>query len=389
SRARLVGLLTGIIFLSMLSRLVFSPLLVYIQDEFVISQSQAGSVFLIIALGYSPGMLFSGFLTVKMRHRGVIILSLFMEALGLVVAALSPSFSVMCLGVWLIGIGSGIYPPSGIASITETVSARRRGMALAIHEIGPNVAFFAAPLLALFFYHRLGWRGILLIVVCLNLFTALLYARRGTGGDSRGKTPQLSRLLAVAKLREAWFIFGLFCIALCAVQGVFAILPMFLIKAKGLDPDTANKLVSVSRISGIFILLVSGSLVDAFGARRVILTAFLVSGAATVFLGLAQGGLLIAAIIVQPSLMTAFFPAGLLIISQLGPPDSRNVTFSFIVNLAVLIGNGIMPTFFGFLGDLGVQPIGFGVLAAVTLFSAVCVYRARSFGSAAPPPRAS
>jgi NNP family nitrate/nitrite transporter-like MFS transporter len=380
SSARLVGLLTGIIFLGMLSRIVFSPLLPYIQEEFGISQSQAGSVFLIIYLGYSPAMLFSGYLSAKIRHRGCIIFALILNALGLILAALSGAFGLMALGLFLIGIGSGIYPPSGMASIAETVSPARRGLAISIHEMGPNIAFFAAPLAVLFLYRRLGWRGILLVVVCINLSIALLYARRGTGGVTRGQAPHFSRLKAVAKLREVWFIFMLFSAAQCALQGLFAILPMFLVVTRGLDPDTVNKLMSVSRISGVLLLPVSGTLVDIFGARRVILTVFIVSGAATIFVGISSGMALTAAVIIQPALITAFYPAALMIITGLGPPESRNVTFSAIISIAVFIGTGITPLFFGWLGDLGMQFIGFIILAGLLLLCAFLVYMNRSFG---------
>lgn len=385
--ARLVGLLTTIIFLSMLARLVFSPLMVYIMDEFSLSQSRAASAFLIIYLGYSPGMFFSGYLAARIRHRGCIILGLIFNAAGLCLAALSGGFGFMSVGLFLIGAGSGIYPPSGMASIAAVVSPERRGLAIAIHEMGPNLAFFAAPLAALFFYNRLGWRGILLIVVCINLAVVLLYTRRGYGGDSCGQTPRLSRLKAVVKLPEVWFMFMLFTVAQSTLQGLFTILPMYLVIGRGFDVEIANRILSISRISGILLLPVSGVLVDLFGARRVILTVFGISGIATFFVGFTSGNALLVSIIAQSAVLTAFYPAALMIITRLGPEDSRNVTFSAIISIAVFIGNGIMPLFFGWLGDRGVQFIGFYVLAAIVLFSTFLVYRSRTLGNIPGFPR--
>jgi NNP family nitrate/nitrite transporter-like MFS transporter len=378
--ARLVGLLTTIIFLGMLSRLVFAPLLVHIKDEFDLSQSQAASVFLVIYLGYSSAMLLSGYLAARVRHRGCIIIALMCSAAGLTMAALSFSFAFMALGLGFIGIGSGIYPPSGMASIAAVISPAKRGLALSVHEMGPNIAFFAAPLVALFLYGRLGWRGILLVVVCLNLCAAFLYARRGSGGETFGKAPHFARLKAVIKMREVWFIFMLFSVAQCTLQGLYTILPMFLVVTRGLDPDFVNKLVSVSRISGVLLLPVSGTLVDMFGARRIILIVFTISGTATLFVGLTGGTALIISVIAQAALLTAFYPAALMIITNIGPAESQNVTFSVIISIAVFIGNGIMPMFFGWLGDKGVQSLGFFLLAAVVLVSAFFVYKNRAFG---------
>ena len=382
-KARLILLLMGILFLSMFSRLIFSPLLVFIKDDLGLSQSQAGSLFLVITLGYSPGMLFSGFLSARIRHRGSIILSLLLGALGLIVVSLSRTYAVMAAGLWILGIGTGLYPPSGIATINEMVSPKKAGKALAVHEMGPNLAFFVAPLMVLLLYRMLGWRGILWVVVIMNLLTALYYARRGSGGETYGKPPHFERLKAIARLPEAWFIFFLFIVALSSMQGTFSILPLFLITARGLDPDTVNTLMSISRISGIFVLLASGTLVDRFSARLVILAAFIVSGAATVFLGVSGGSLLRAAVIIQPALMSAFFPAGLVILSRLGPPESQNVTLAVIINFAVLIGNGIVPTLLGWLGDRGALPQGFIIMAVITLLAAVLLYRHRTFGVSA------
>jgi predicted MFS family arabinose efflux permease len=380
SSARVVGLLTGIIFFGMLSRVIFSPLIVNIRDEFGMSLAQAGSVFFIIYLGYSPAMLASGYLAARLRHRGCVVLSLVLNAAGLVIAALSGSFGVLAAGLFLTGVGSGIYPPSGMAAIAEVVSPARRGFAIAVHELGPNIALFAAPLVALALHGRLGWRGILLVIVCANLLGAFLYSRQTIGGNTRGRSPRFDRLRAVVRLKEAWFILALFTAAQCALQGLFAILPMYLVVTRGLDPDTVNKLVSVSRISGILLLPVAGTLADIFGARRVILTVFTVSGVATVFVGLTGGLALAVSVIAQPALMTAFYPAALVIITNLGPPESQNVTYSVIISIAVFAGNGIMPLFFGWLGDLGVQSAGFSVLAGILLIAAFSVYKNRAFG---------
>jgi NNP family nitrate/nitrite transporter-like MFS transporter len=351
-----------------------------IKEELGFSQSRAGSLFLIIALGYSPGMLFSGYLTARIRHRGTILCSLLFEAAGLLLAALSGSFAVMAAGLVLVGIGSGVYPPSGNASIAAVIRPERKGIALAIHELGPNLGFLAAPLIVLALFDLLRWRGILLVLVCVNLCVALMYARRGFGGETYGQTPQLGRLKTIIKLPEAWFIFLLECVGLSALQGIFTILPMFLVTARNLDPSLVNKLVSLSRVSCVLALVVSGALVNAVGVRVVILAAFSISGAATLFLGLTTGAALPVFVVVQPALMAASFPAATMILLNIGPRDSQNVTFSFIISFAVLIANGIVPAIFGWLGDRGLQSFGFAGLAAIILLCAFLIYRNKSFG---------
>jgi NNP family nitrate/nitrite transporter-like MFS transporter len=379
--AGLVALLTLVIFMSNVSRLVFAPLLVPIKDEMGFSQSRAGSLFLLIALGYAPGMFFSGYITAWIRYRGTILFSLILQGTGLLVVALSGSFAIMAAGLVLIGMGSGAYPPSGNASLAAVIQPERRSLAVAIHEMGPNLGFFAAPLAVLALYKIVGWRGILLVLAGVNYFVAFVYARYGFGAEAYGRTPQLRRIRAVLKLPEAWLFFALECIGLCALQGVFTILPMFLVTARGLDPDLVNRMVSLSRVSCVLLLAVSGFIINAAGARAVIITAFLVSGALTVCLGFATGTALLLSVIAQPALMAVVFPAALLILFTIGPPESQNVTFSLLISFAVLIANGIMPTFFGWLGDHGILPAGFAGLAALIFLCAFLIHKNRSFGA--------
>ena len=376
----LIALLTLVFSMSNMSRIVFSPLLVPIRDELSFSQSRAGSLFLLITLGYTPAMFFSGYITAWIRHRGTILVSLIFQGTGLLIATLSSSFPVMAAGLFLLGIGSGVYPPSGNASIIAVIPPEKRSLALAVHEMGPNLGFLAAPLVVFFLFDLIRWRGILLVLVCVNYFVAILYARYGFGGEAYGQTPKLGRLKAVLKLPEAWLFFVVETIALCALQGVFTILPMFLVTTRGLDPDLVNKLASISRASCLCMLIVSGFLINALGARVVILLAFIVSGVLTVLLGVTTGTPLLISVIAQPALMAAFFPAAFLILYSIGPPESQNVTFSFIISFAVLITHGGMPTFFGWLGDHGILPAGFVGLGVCIFLCAYVMYRNPSFG---------
>ena len=374
-------LLTGIIFFSMTARAIFSPLLPYIKDALGLTQAQAGSFFLIISMGYSPTMLLSGFIAERLRHRGTIILAIILFTLGLLVAAASPNYAVISLGLLLIGVGSGMYPPSGIASLTSLVSKARTGQAIAIHEMGPNIALVAAPLFVLFFYRSLSWRGLLCLLAGLNLLILAVYIRRKDSGTFAGSPPKFNNLKVIIFDPAILFITFLFFIALGSTQGVFAILPLYLVTAKGLDPDTANTLISFSRIAGVFILLVSGSLVDRFGAKPVMITAFVVSGVSTVLVGVLSGTWLMVFITIQPALILAFFPAGLTMLSRLGPKDSRNVTFAVAINVAMFFGSGFVPTFFGWLGDFGMLHLGFIILGAFILLGAGLTAINRSFGS--------
>jgi hypothetical protein len=57
------------------------------------------------------------------------------------------------------------------------------------------------------------------------------------------------------------------------------------------------------------------------------------------------------------------------------------VLFRSLVSFSVLVSNGILPTFFGWLGDHGILPAGFTGLAAVIFLCAFVIYKNHSFGA--------
>ena len=67
--------LVGILFFTFLSRVVFSPLLVQIEEELHLSHAKSGSLFLLISIGFAPVMLGSGFVSQRITHRGAILLA--------------------------------------------------------------------------------------------------------------------------------------------------------------------------------------------------------------------------------------------------------------------------------------------------------------------------
>ena len=67
--------LVGMHFLNVVSRIILAPLMPTVEIDLHIGHGEAGSVFLSIALGFSAGLLGSGFLSSRFTHRRTIILS--------------------------------------------------------------------------------------------------------------------------------------------------------------------------------------------------------------------------------------------------------------------------------------------------------------------------
>ena len=67
--------LAVLFFLAFIARFIFSPLMPVIESEMGITHAQAGTLFLVMSIGFFVGQVFSGFLSSRMNHRGSLALS--------------------------------------------------------------------------------------------------------------------------------------------------------------------------------------------------------------------------------------------------------------------------------------------------------------------------
>lgn len=358
-----------VVFFNFFARIVFSPLLLEIENELSLTHAQTGTFFLLITLGYTAAILVSGFLSARIQHRGVILLSLTAVGAALVLIAAAQTVTQIRMGLVALGMSAGLYSPSGIASLTHTVSRRHWGKAIAIHDLGPNLAFIAAPAAATLFVDGAGWRTLLLVVAGGCFAAAAGFALFSKQGRFPGQPPYLGNVRRILSQRTFWVVALFFTIGVTSALGVFAVVPTYLVSERGMDPRVANTLVSVSRITVLPVVFLAGWLRDRLGEQILIGSVAAITGLLTLALGLMPTALLGPVVILQPTVLAAFFPAAIAAISGIGPPETRNVAVSLMIPGCYVIGGGVFPAIMGFLGDRGMFFVGFVVVGAIALAS--------------------
>jgi NNP family nitrate/nitrite transporter-like MFS transporter len=358
-------LLVLVIMFLFMARLIYSPLLLSIEESLGLGHAEAASFFLFITIGYSGMMIFSGFVAAAIGHRATIALSVLLATAGLLTVSFSFSLWGMRAALVLLGIGAGLYFPSGIPTLTALVEERDEGKALALHEIGPNLSFVLVPVGAVLALRFLSWREVLFVLSCIGGAVGLLFLVFARGGRFRGKPPHLANAKLILGKSSFWIMAALFALGAGAGSGVFAMTPTFLVSERGMNPELVNSLISLSRISGLVIIFVAGYLVDRFGARRVISVAMLSAGMATAAMSTAYRPLLIVAVFLQPILIACFFPAGFRVVSRIAPREMHNLTISFMFPIGYAVGSGLVPLFLGFLGDRKSFAFGFLLYGAL------------------------
>jgi len=348
-----LAFLTVIFLINFISRIMLSPLLPTVEKELAINHQQAGMLFFLISAGYLAGLLGSGFLSSRSTHRRTILISSGGVGISLLGVSLGTEMWTMRIGLLALGLASGFYMPSAIATITALIDRRHWGKAIAIHELAPNLAFFLSPFVAELFLRWFSWRAALGFLGLLSLLAGLTFKRFGRGGDFSGESPASGAFGGLARVPAFWLMLILFGLGVSATVGVYAMLPLYLVTERLLEPTWANTLVAFSRAHGPILGMVGGWVSDRLGAKRTIVISMMFTGVMTVSLGLISNHWISAVVLLQPLLAVWFFPAAFAAVAMIAPASSRNLAVAFSVPCGFLIGGGAIPTFIGAMGDAG------------------------------------
>jgi NNP family nitrate/nitrite transporter-like MFS transporter len=351
-------LLASIFLLNFTGRIIIAPLLPAIEADLSISHAQAGTLFLITTAGYFLAVMGSGLLSSRMTHRNTIIFSAFAGALALAAVSLSHSLLSLQGSLLVLGLATGFYLPSGIATLTSLVPAKHWGKALAIHELAPNLGFVAAPLISEALLYWFSWRSVLGFLGSTSALCGCVFWRFGQGGTFQGQVPNLASYRKLFNQFSFWIMAILFALGMAGSFGIFTMLSLYLTAAQGMDRPLANTLIGLSRVPGLFTTLMAGWATDRFGPRKTLLLTLLLTGLATLLMSLTSGAWLILLVFIQPMLAPCFFPAGFAAISRLGSAEGSSLGVSVAVPLGFLFAGGLLPVGIGILGDAGHFPAG-------------------------------
>ncbi len=351
SRIGLTAFLGWLFYLGFVTRVMFAPLMPEIQADLGISYGQAGSLFLMISIGYLVSPICSGFISSRIRHRGTLTLSAWLVALSLLPFAFIESLWAVRVLLILIGLSAGLHLPSAIATITAEIRKDDWGKALSVHQLAPPLSFVTAPLIAALLMNWFSWRMVLVVWSSAALVSAIAFTMRGQGGDFTGQLPSLENIKTVLCKSSFWIMVLLFAMAMGGNAGIYAMLPLFLVTERGLDLSWANTLIGLSQASGLLMVIAAGFVADRIGQKQTMAVSLLCAGIATVLLGVLTGKSLVLILFIQPMVLNSFFPSAFAALSRVAEPRMRSVTSALGPPTAFLIGGGVLPSVIGYLGQ--------------------------------------
>ena len=345
-----------------------APLMPAIEKDLGLSHGEAGSLFLLISSGYFITLIGSGFLSSRLMHKKTIVISAATVGAALLYIAMSNSLWGIRSGLLMLGMGAGLYLPSGIATLTSLISPRHWGKAIAIHELAPNLGFVASPLIAEAFLTRFPWKVVLAFIGMLSIITAIAFSRFGKGGEFQGVALSFKSTKKLFAEPGFFIIMVLFSLGIGASLGLYTMLPLYLITERGLNRSFANILIALSRIPGPALAFLAGWASDRFGPIKITGIIFIFTALSTAMLGIMPGAWIIVFIFLQPTIAVCFFPAGFAVLSSIGPSNARNVAISVTIPVAFMFGGGALPLGLGIMGDKGSFALGIVILSVLIFF---------------------
>jgi MFS family permease len=353
-------------------RIIFSPILPIIEDEFMVNHARASSLFIFLSAGYGFAVIVSGFFSGKLGYKKSIVFSLALLSLVTFLIPLVHNFFLLYLFAFMLGFSVGLYIPSAIPLITEYYSEKNWGKAIAIHDTGASTAIFATPFVALFLLHFFPWPGIFMVFACTFLVCSIVFYFAGS--EIKIGSPSKSMFKDIVKIRSLWLMAIIWIFAAGANLGVYSIVPLYLTKELQLDIGYANFILGISRLGSVGVAIACGFIIDRFNLRKIMFSMLVVSGIFTVLLGLAPVKYVGIVLFLQAFFVTGFFPMGLVAIAKMFRREMRGPATGIILAISTVFGSGIIPYFLGISGDLYSFRLGITVLGIFTTLSSALIF---------------
>jgi len=366
----LLFLLWSLWFLNFSTRTILSPILPVIEDELFISHAFAGSLFSFLACGYACTLLLSGPIASRIGHKKSIALGFIILIVTLFSMKYATNYFSMCVTSFFIGMGSGLYMPSAIPTLTGIFKQNNWGKAIAIHDTGASFSILFIPLLTVLGLRFCYWRTLFLLLsaVCV-VMTACFWKFIPDHSSTKEEKVRFSHIF---RRRDFWVIAVLWIFAAASNLGIYNVIPLFLVKEKGIALETANTIFGFSRVGGFFVALLAGVLSDKYGVKKLLYVVLLATGIST--MGMAIAGsfpMLVVMLVVQATICTGFFPVGLLAASKLTSFHERTIFTGTSIAGGVIAGLGLTPFLLGAVADVWNFQTGIFFLGVLTTLSCI------------------
>lgn len=266
--SKLLGLAIGAFAIGTESYVV-AGLLPQLAADLGVSVSAAGQLITVFALTYALGAPLLTVATANMERRRLLLVSLATFALFNLLAAAADNYLTLMIARIGLALSAGTFMPAASAYAVAVTPAAHRGRAISIIYAGLTVATVVGAPFGVLLAQRFGWRAPFIGVSVMSL--AALAGLALTLKPVRGVVSvSLGERLAIARRPDVLGVLAVTTMTLTGVYGIYAFIAPYLQHSAGLSGTGIAAVLFVFGVGSAVGNLVSGSLSDRIGPRRII-----------------------------------------------------------------------------------------------------------------------
>jgi MFS family permease len=355
-------------FLNFSSRTIISPIMPLIEDEYSINHAMAGVLFFIFWAGVTISVFSAGFISLRIGYKKTLLYGFLVLVVTLFLIGYAPTCQVFAIIAFFMGLGAGVYLPCAIPFITAVFERDSWGKAISFHETATGFSLLITPFVIVFALGFLNWKSIFLVMSGACLFvTILLFISSPDPRPEKGEKADISVIL---HRKSFWIMTAIWSGCAIANMGIYNILPLFLVKERGMQIESANTLFGISRVGGFIAMILIGFVIDKFNLKKMLLFLLFATGITTTAIALVHSYWLLSSMLFAQAIFSVvFFPASLVAIAKLTTLSERSVFTGILMSISGIIGPGLSPIILGAVADAWNFQIGIFVSGVIITLS--------------------
>ena len=278
----------------------FFLLLPLIGKELGLSYTEIGLVMTAQHVAGALSNLPGGMIVDTVGKKGYLMaISLFWVGFPYALMSLTHSYWMLLACVMLVGIGNNLWHPAALTTLAYRFPDRK-GLVIAFHGMGGNIADGLAPLVVGALLAWFSWRTVVVINVLPGLIMAtLILVMLGAfsmtssrdainaGNKSNGVKKYLKDFARLLKNRELMLVSIGSAFRTMTQIGLLTFLPVYLAYELNYSPFAVGVCLAVMQIAGLAASPIGGHLSDRIGRKRIVMSSMILSGVTIVFMALA------------------------------------------------------------------------------------------------------
>ncbi|MBI2357542.1 MAG: MFS transporter, partial [Deltaproteobacteria bacterium] len=222
----------------------------------------------------------SGMIVDLIGRRGLLMaLAMAFTGIPYLFVGLSHTYFWVLLFMAFVGVGNYLWHPAAMSTLSEKYP-QRRGFAIAMHAVGPNVGESLAPLIVGVLLLYFSWRNALFLnlipgLVIVVVLWKFLFTNPEIGGEKRtdlSLVNYLAGIKAMAQNSHLLLLVGVAGLRAMTQTGLHTFLPIYLTHQLGLSTALVGLYVSAAQTAGMISTPLAGGISDRTGRKRVITT---------------------------------------------------------------------------------------------------------------------